>query len=99
MIAPDIGAAIAKPSAMTQRNVSSCANDPEMDAKPAPVVYNASPVLKIVRRPKRSPTLPKHSERLESMIDPIKPIHWTAARLVANSFWMADNDTLMLPTL
>jgi hypothetical protein len=33
------------------------------------------------------------------MIEPIKPIHWTAARLVSNSFWMAESDTLMLPTL
>jgi len=99
MIAPAMGAAIAKPSAMTQRKPSNCANDPDTAARPAPAVYKASPVLKIARRPKRSPTLPKHRERLESMIDPIKPIHWTAAKLVLNSLWIADSDTLMLPTL
>jgi hypothetical protein len=33
------------------------------------------------------------------MIDPMRPIHWTAARLVSNSFWIAERDTLMLPTL
>jgi hypothetical protein len=33
------------------------------------------------------------------MIDPIKPIHWTAAKLILNSLWIADSDTLMLPTL
>jgi len=99
MIAPAMGAAIAKPRAMTQRKPSNCAKDPEIAAKPAPAVYKVSPVLKIARRPRRSPTLPKHRERLESMIDPIKPIHCTAARLVLNSLWMAASDTLMLPTL
>jgi hypothetical protein len=33
------------------------------------------------------------------MIAPIKPIHWTAAKLASNSFWMAESETLMLPTL
>ena len=77
---------MAKPSAMTQRDASKCAKVPENAAKPAPAVYRVSPVLKIVLRPMRSPARPKPSERLESMIDPIKPIHWTAARLVSNSF-------------
>ena len=99
MIAPAKGAAIAKPSAMTHRKASNCAKDPEIAARPAPAVYKVSPVLKITRRPRRSPTLPEHRERLESMIEPIKPIHCTAARLVLNSLWMADRDTLMLPTL
>jgi hypothetical protein len=33
------------------------------------------------------------------MIAPIKPIHWTAAKVVSNSFWMDESETLMLPTL
>src|SRR5262245_7641122 len=47
----------------------------------------------------RSPARPKPSEKLESMIDPISPIHWTAAKLVLNSFWIAESNTPMLPTL
>jgi hypothetical protein len=94
-----MGAAIAKPSAMTHRDASNCANVPENAAKPAPAVYKVSPILKIVLRPMRSPARPKPSERLESMIDPIKPIHWTAAKVVSNSFWMAESETPMLPTL
>ncbi len=58
MIAPAKGAAIAKPSAMTHRKASNCAKDPEIAARPAPAVYKVSPVLKITRRPRRSPTLP-----------------------------------------
>jgi len=99
MMAPAMGAAIAKPSAMTHPKASNCANDPDTAARPAPAVYKASRVLKIARRPKRSPTLPKHRESLESMIEPIKPMHCTAAKLVLNSLWMADRDTLMPPTL
>ena len=90
---------MAKPSAMTQREASNCENVPDNDARPAPAVYRVRPVLKIVLRPTRSPARPKQSDKLESMIDPIRPIHWTAARLVSNSFWMAESDTLMLPTL
>ena len=99
MIAAAMGAAITKPSAMRQRNASNCGKVPEKAAQPAPTVYRAIPTLKIVLLPIRSPARPKQSERLESMIDPIKPIHWTAARVVSNSFWMAASDTLILPTL
>src|SRR5262249_44086755 len=53
----------------------------------------------MVLRPMRSPARPKPSEKLESMIDPIKPIHWTAAKLVLNSFWIAESNTPILPTL
>jgi len=99
MIAAAIGAAMAKPSAMTHRDASNCGKVPENAAKPAPAVYRVSPVLKIVLRPMRSPARPKQSERLQSIIDPIKPIHWTAAKVASNSFWIAESDTLMLPTL
>ena len=99
MIAPARGAAMARPSAMRHRNASNCGNVPENAASPAPAVYRVSPILKITLRPTRSPARPKQSERLETMIAPIKPIHWTAAKVVSNSFWMADSDTLMLPML
>ena len=77
---------MAKPSAMTHRDASNCAKVPENAAKPAPAVYRVSPVLKIVLRPMRSPARPKPSERLESIIDPIKPIHWTAAKVASIPF-------------
>ena len=89
MIAPAIGAAMAKPSAITHREASKCGKLPENAAKPAPAVYKVRPILKIVFRPMRSPARPKQSDKLESMIDPIRPIHWTAARVVSNSFWIA----------
>ena len=98
-MAAAMGAAMASPSAITHREASNCKNVAENAARPAPAVYRESPILKIVLRPMRSPARPKQSERLESMIEPIKPIHWTAARLVSNSFWIAESETLMLPTL
>ena len=39
MIAPAIGAAMAKPSAITHREASKCGKLPENAAKPAPAVY------------------------------------------------------------
>ena len=51
MIAADSGAAMAKPSAMVNRNASNCGNEPETAARPAPAVYRVSPILKIDFRP------------------------------------------------